>query len=125
MDPIGWFLNFFNTFLGLGIFAIIIIVVIAFLILILIQAFFLYLALKIVDAQKDNFGSVFVTALINSFLLPIPCIGCILAWVVINSRHNTGFGMAIVVWLLSGLIAAAIVIGVVFGLIYLVPLFLP
>lgn len=125
MNQFDWFLNIFNTFLGLGLITIVVIVIIAFLIGILLQAFFLYLALKIVDARNDNFGSVFVTALINTLIGWIPCIGCILSWVVINSRHDTGFGMAIVVWLLSGLIALIIVVAVVFGLAIFLPPFLP
>ncbi len=99
---------------GLAITELIIVVVLVIIVSLLIEAIFLKIALGIVKNSKNtDFGSVFVTALVMALIGWIPCIGCILSWVVINSRHNTGFGMAIVVWILAGLIGLIVAVVIV------------
>jgi hypothetical protein len=106
---------------GLAITELIIVLVLIIIVSLLIEALFLKLALSIVkNAKNTEFGSVFVTALIMALIGWIPCIGCILSWVIINSRHKTGFGMAIVVWILAGLIALVVTVLIV---IFIVGLF--
>lgn len=109
-DPIGWLL-------GLGFLTIIIIIVLFIVIGLLLSTVFLLLALKITNSKHTDFGEVFVTALIMSLTSWIPCIGCIIAWVVISNRHDTGIAKAIGVWLLAGLIPLLIIVGIVLALI--------
>jgi len=80
----------------------------------IIGAFFLWLALKLLDVppERMTFGSVFVTQLINAIVGLIPCIGCILQWYFIKTRHTDTWGRAIVAWILAGLIPVAIVLGI-------------
>jgi len=82
--------------------------------LLLIGAFFLWLALKILDVppERMEFGAVFVTQLINAVVGLIPCIGCILQWYFIKERHTDTWGKAIVAWILAGLIPMAIILGI-------------
>ena len=82
--------------------------------ILLIGAFFLWLALKLLDVppERMGFGSVFVTQLINAIVGLIPCIGCILQWYFIKIRHTDTWGKAIVAWILAGLIPFAIILGI-------------
>ena len=115
-DPIGWLL-------GLGIMTIIIIVVLFIVIGLLLNTVFLLLALKITDSKHTDFGEVFVTALIMALVSWIPCIGCILSWVIISNRHDTGIAKAIGIWLLAGLIPLLIIVGIVIAIIPLIVVF--
>lgn len=109
-------------YFGLGIIELVVLLILIIVIMLLLNTIFLKIALGIVDAKHTDFGDVFTTALICALVGWIPCIGCILCWVVINSRHDTGFLMAIVVWLLTiliafviGLVIAIALVGVIFG----------
>lgn len=106
-----------NPLVGLGLVEIVIIIVLIIIIALLINTIFLKIALGLVDSKHTDFGQVFVTALICAILNIIPCIGCILGWFVINSRHETGLGMAIVVWLLAILIGLIITIFIVIAIV--------
>ena len=50
----------------------------------------------------------------------IPIIGCILSCVVISSRHSTGFIIALIVWLIAGLIGLIITVLIVVFIIGLI-----
>jgi hypothetical protein len=100
--------------LGLGVVWIVISVLVVF----VLQTLFLSIGLKAVKGSDRKFGSVFVTALINWVCTFIPCIGCILQWVVINSRHKTGFGNAILAWLIAIVVPVAIVVGLILILVF-------
>jgi hypothetical protein len=99
--------------LGLGVVWIIVSVLLVF----VLQTIFLMVGIKAVKGSNKKFGSVFVTSLINWVCTFVPCIGCILQWVVINSRHKTGFGNAILAWLIAIVLPVAIVVGLIFVLI--------
>jgi hypothetical protein len=75
-------------------------------------ALFLMLGLRVVNGQNRGFGAVFVTVLIGVILSLIPCLGCILYWYIIKTRHQTGWGGAIGAWLIAGLIPILIVVAV-------------
>ncbi|MBN2155530.1 MAG: hypothetical protein JW776_05770 [Candidatus Lokiarchaeota archaeon] len=110
-------MDIWNTLIGwlggLGTVAILIFVGLIVLSFIL-QVLFLKIGVKAVKGSNIKFGAVFVTALINLLVGWIPCIGCILVWVVINARHKTGFGNAILAWLIAIVIPWAISFGIAF-----------
>lgn len=85
--------------------------------ILIIGAFFLWLALKLLDIppERMTFGSVIVTQLINAIVGLIPCIGCIIQWYIIKVRHTDSWGKAIVAWFLAALIPAAIILGILFA----------
>ncbi|MHA1489069.1 MAG: hypothetical protein ACTSRI_05375 [Promethearchaeota archaeon] len=93
---------------NLGPIEIIILIIIVIFISLLINTICLKIGLAIFDSKNEEFGSVFVTALVCALIGWIPCIGCILCWVIINSRHDTGFLQAIVVWLIAAIISGLI-----------------
>jgi hypothetical protein len=95
---------FFQVILGFGIAALILLLIIFILVFLVIFTLLLKIGLSVVYSKNNDFGSVFVTALICSLLMAIPCIGCILCWIVINSRHETGFLAAILVWIIAVII---------------------
>ncbi len=93
-------------------------IIISVLIVFVLQALFLSIGLKAVKGSNREFGSVFVTALINWVCTFVPIIGCILQWIVINSRHKTGFGNAILAWLIAIVVPLAIVVGLILILVF-------
>lgn len=115
LDPFTWFAP---AVIG----TLLIILILAIVIVLILGTVFLLIGLKVVDGKHTEFGSVFVTALIMALTWYIPCLGCIIAWIVINSRHDTGFGMAIVAWIIAGLIPLIIIGGLVFFLFF--PIFM-
>ena len=112
---------------GLGLTGLLIFVLLIIIISLIFETIFLKIALGLFKAKHTDFGEVFVTSLICALIGWIPCIGCILSWVVINSRHDTGFGTAIVVWLLAIIIGLIITVFIViailglFGLVFVLP----
>ncbi len=105
--------------LGLDLTELLIFILLVIVISLVLYTIFLKIALGLTKAKHTDFGEVFVTALICALVGWIPCIGCILSWVVINSRHDTGFLMAIVVWLLAiiiGLIITVFIVIAILGL---------
>jgi len=107
---------------GLGITGLLIFILLVIVISLVFETIFLKIALSLFKAKHTDFGEVFVTALINALIGWIPCIGCILSWVVINSRHDTGFGTAIVVWLLAIIIGLVITVFIVIAILGLLGL---
>jgi hypothetical protein len=85
-----------------------------FILALVLGALFLMLGLRVVNGQNRGFGTVFVTVLIGVILSLIPCLGCILYWYIIKTRHQTGWGGAIGAWLIAGLIPILIVVAVLF-----------
>ncbi|MFX1580103.1 MAG: hypothetical protein ACFFBJ_10680 [Promethearchaeota archaeon] len=90
--------------LGLGITSILLLIVLLFILNFLIQGFFLGIGLGFVNGQNRNLGSTFVTALLMSLVIWIPCLGCFIAWYFIKSRHDVGWGGALVAWILGAII---------------------
>jgi len=108
---------FWEWFIGLGLITIILIILAIIFIVLLLETLFLYIALKMVGAENDNFGSVFLTAFLMALVGWIPILGVILQWIFISSRHNTGFLKAIGIWLLAGLLPILIALSIIiFGL---------
>ena len=100
-----------NQYLALG--GIGLIIVLAFIITLALAAVFLIFGVKLAGGEETSFGHTFVTAFLVAIVSPIPCIGFpILQWYFIKSRHNLGWGGAIVAWILAGLIPFLIVLGI-------------
>ncbi len=117
-------MDLLDLIFGLSIAGIVVIVLIVIVFVLILGTVFLFIGLKVVDGRNMEFGAVFVTAFIMALTSWIPCIGCIIAWVVINSRHDTGFGKAIVAWLIAELIPYLIAGAVIFFvLLPILPLF--
>ena len=93
---------------GLTLMELLIFILLIIVIALLIETIFLKIALSLFKSKHNDFGEVFITALIMALVGWIPCLGCILCWIVINSRHDTGFGTAILVWLIAGLIGVIV-----------------
>lgn len=97
-----WILALFAGFAS-----IILIVIVVFLV---IYGLLLGVALGFVNGRNRDLGSTFVTALIIALLGWIPILGCIISWWAIKSRHDTGWGGAIVAWLLVFILAIILII---------------
>ena len=111
----------FEWLIGLGIMNILIIVGLFFIINLIIQGFFLGVGLGFVNGQNRDLGTTFVTALLLALVSWIPCLGCFIAWYFIKSRHEVGWGGALVAWILGAIIAALVFIALmifVFGAIW-------
>lgn len=108
----------------MGFLTIIIVVIVVFL---LIYGLFLGVALGFVKGENRELGSTFVTALGIALLGWIPILGCIISWYLIKTRHELGWGGAIVAWLLTGIIALVVLLIIAFvlpfGLFTLIPFF--
>ena len=87
-------------------------IILVFVLTLLIGSVFLLIGLKVVNAPVTDFGKVFVTVLLMAIVGVIPCLGCILQWYFIKTRHEIGWGQAILAWLLAGLIPLVIALGV-------------
>jgi len=92
---------------------IVLFIAVFFILALVLGALFLMLGLRVVNGQNRGFGAVFVTVLIGVILSLIPCLGCILYWYIIKTRHQTGWGGAIGAWIIAGLIPILIVVAVV------------
>lgn len=111
------------SYFGLSLTTILIIIIIALILAIIIYTILLKIALSYVESSYQNFGYVFITSVLCTLVGFIPCIGCVLQWLIINYRHETGIGRAILIWILAiiigliivFLIIAAVVV-VVFGI---------
>ncbi len=94
-----------------GFITIIILVVVVFLV---IYGLFLGVALGFVNGENREIGSTFVTALGIALLGWIPILGCIISWYLIKTRHEVGWGGAIVAWLLTAIIAFIVIMALMF-----------
>ncbi|MFW9847833.1 MAG: hypothetical protein ACFFF4_01770 [Candidatus Thorarchaeota archaeon] len=81
----------------------------------IINALFLGIALGFVNGENRELGSTFVTALGMGLLGWIPVLGCIISWYLIKTRHEVGWGGAIVAWLLTFIIEAIVLAILIFG----------
>ena len=97
-------------FASLG--AIVILVIVVFLI---VYGLFLGIALGFVNGENRELGTTFVTALGIALLGWIPILGCIISWYLIKTRHEVGWGGAIIAWLLTAIIAAIVIAVLIFG----------
>ncbi len=81
---------------------------------IIINALFLGIALGVVHGENRELGTTVVTALLCGLVGWIPCIGCILSWYFIKTRHELGWGGAIGAWILTGIIEFLVVFAIIF-----------
>ncbi|MDF1538309.1 MAG: hypothetical protein P1Q69_05355 [Candidatus Thorarchaeota archaeon] len=117
----------------IGIFGLI--VIIGFVVAFVITGLLLGVALGPVNGENRNLGSTFVTAFIVALtylvlLIPVLgiflfCIVIILQWYVIKSRHELGWGGAIVAWIITIILIAIVLVVLLFvfgiGLLALLP----
>jgi hypothetical protein len=101
-------------FFGFAIMDILLIIGLLIILAIVIQAVFLGIGLGFVNGENREIGTTFVTALLMSLVTWIPCLGCILAWYFIKSRHNVGWGGALVAWLLGAIVMIIVMIAIMF-----------
>lgn len=109
-----WFFGLF----GMGFTTIIMLIFLWFIISFLIQGIFLGIGLGFVNGQNRELSSTFVTALLMALVIWIPCLGCFIAWYFIKSRHEVGWGGALIAWILGGIIQFIVMIALlifVFG----------
>jgi len=99
---------------------IILVIIIAIALGVVIYSIFLRLALSLFKCKNKDIRHVISTAFLCATVGLIPGIGCIMQWFFIDSRHETGFGMAIIVWCLSICIGFAIIIFTIVAIIYFV-----
>jgi len=99
---------------GLTIDMILLLVFLIFILNLIIQGVFLGIGLGFVNGKNRQIGSTFVTALFMSLVIWIPCLGCILAWYFIKSRHEVGWGGALIAWILGGIIQAIVMFLLIF-----------
>jgi len=92
-----------------GFATLVIVVIVVFLI---IYGLFLGIALGFVNGENRELGSTFVTALGIALLGWIPILGCIISWYLIKSRHEVGWGGAIIAWLLTAIIAIIVIFAI-------------
>jgi hypothetical protein len=96
--------EWFSGIFALGLTSILLIIFLVFIISFIIQGFFLGVGLGFVNGENRDLSSTFVTALLMSLVIWIPCLGCFIAWYFIKSRHNVGWGGALIAWLLGAII---------------------
>ncbi len=104
----------FDWIFTLGITNLMILVAIFFIVGVLIQAIFLRIGLGFVNGRNRELGTTFVTALMMTIVLLIPCLGCILAWYFIKSRHDVGWGGALVAWILGIIVMILVLFAILF-----------
>lgn len=96
-----------------GIFDFVLIIGLIIIIMLVVQAVFLGVGLGFVNGSNRELGSTFVTALLMSLVGWIPCLGCIISWYFIKSRHNVGWGGALAAWLLGAIIMFIVILAIV------------
>jgi hypothetical protein len=99
--------------LQFGIFDIVLVVGLIIIVGIVVQAIFLGIGLGFVNGSNRELGSTFVTALLMGLVGWIPCLGCILSWYFIKSRHNVGWGGALAAWLLGAIIMFVVIFAII------------
>ncbi len=103
-----WIITLLGTTDGIILIAIFLIVSI------IIQAIFLGIGLGFVNGKKRELGTTFVTAILMTLVIWIPCLGCILAWYFIKSRHSVGWGGALVAWILGAIVMVIVLLAIMF-----------
>ena len=99
---------------GLALMDILLIVGLIIIVMIAVQGIFLGIGLGFVNGENRELGSTFVTALLMGLVGWIPCLGCILSWYFIKSRHNVGWGGALAAWILGAIIMAIVLAAIFF-----------
>ncbi|TFF91068.1 hypothetical protein EU545_05780 [Candidatus Thorarchaeota archaeon] len=98
---------------GLGLETIVLLIALVFIVNLIIQGFFLGIGLGFVNGRNRNIGSTFVTALLMSLVTWIPCIGCFIAWYFIKSRHDVGWGGALIAWIVGAIVSVIVLIVII------------
>jgi hypothetical protein len=98
---------------GLGLTSILILAFLVFILSFIIQAIFLGIGLGFVNGENRDLSSTFVTSLLMALVIWIPCLGCFIAWYFIKSRHNVGWGGALIAWLLGAIIQLLVMIVII------------
>jgi hypothetical protein len=104
-----WIFGFF----GLGLTSILLLAFLVFIFSFIIQAIFLGIGLGFVNGENRDLSSTFVTSLLMALVIWIPCLGCFIAWYFIKSRHNVGWGGALIAWLLGAIIQLLVMIVII------------
>lgn len=73
--------------------------------------------IKKVDGSELEFGSVFITALLNFIISSIPC-GCFLAAYIISTRHKVTYGKGILAMILAAILP--LIIGIIILVVFVV-----
>ena len=107
-----------QRYFGLSLTTIILIIIITIILAIVIITVLLKIALSFVESSYHNFGYIFITALQCVLVGMIPCVGCVLQWMIISYRHETVLGRAIKIWLLT--IIIGIIIAILIGIIMII-----
>ena len=103
-------LAFLSAYIVIVIVIVLIVIVISAVIGSLITALWYLLSFKWVakDADKTNYGALYVTSLVSTFIYLVPCAGIFLVWLYISKRHTVSYGKAFLVWLVAILISAVV-----------------
>lgn len=104
----------FNWIFTLGLTEIVMIVAIFVIVGAIVQAIFLGIGLGFVNGRNRELGTTFVTALMMTIVSWIPCLGCILAWYFIKSRHEVGWGGALAAWILGAIVQIIVLLAILF-----------
>ena len=105
--------DFISNFLGLGLTSVVLLFFLVIIVSFIIQAIFLGIGLGFVNGENRDLSSTFVTSLLMALVIWIPCLGCFIAWYFIKSRHNVGWGGALIAWLLGAIIQFLVTIAIV------------
>ncbi len=100
---------------GLAIETFLVLLVIVLVVYFLIQGFFLGIGLGFVKGKNRDISSTFVTTLLMTCVIWIPCLGCILAWYFIKSRHHVGWIDALIAWVLGAIVALVVIVAIAFA----------
>ena len=101
--------------IGLFTAQVLLLLVIFLIIYFVIQGFFLGIGLGFVKGKHTNIGSTMVTALLMTLVIWIPCLGCIIAWYFIKSRHDVGWLDALIAWILGAIVAIVVLLAIAFA----------
>lgn len=104
----------FDWIFTLGLTEIVMIVAIFVIVGAIVQAIFLGIGLGFVNGRNRELGTTFVTALMMTIVSWIPCLGCILAWYFIKSRHEVGWGGALAAWILGAIVQIIVLLAILF-----------
>ncbi len=104
----------FEWIFTLGITNLMVFIALFFIVGTIIQAIFLGIGLGFVNGRNRNLGTTFVTSLMMQIVLLIPFLGCILAWYFIKSRHDVGWGGALVAWILGIIVLIIVLFAIMF-----------
>ena len=103
----------FGVILGLGIGLIILIIVIS----IAISALMMMVGIKVVGGKYNSFGQIMGTVVLGIIVSWIPCLGCILYWYFVKSRHTPdSWGKALGALIIASIIPFLIVFGILLSM---------